>query len=211
MLSKVNSCATLGLESVLVEVEVDVSKKGFPAFNIVGLPGKAVEEAKERIRSALKNSSFKFPDHRLTINLSPADLPKEGPAYDLPMALGILIANGQTNPDLNKSLVIGELSLDGSLRHTKGVLPLAIFASSFTIYELQQKLPVSQALALGWGAGFSWLIWWVMLKVIKRFSNSKYHPLLGVDPLTPGRRIICLLIMILFLLILVPIPLRVTM
>lgn len=128
MLAKVFSGATVGLESILVEVEIDLSEKGLPAFTIVGLPGKAVEEAKERIRSAIKNSGFKFPDHRITINLTPADLPKEGPAYDLPMALGILIASGQLKAELDNALVLGELSLDGSLRHTKGVLPMALLA-----------------------------------------------------------------------------------
>lgn len=128
MLAKVFSGATVGLDSVLVEVEVDISEKGLPTFTIVGLPGKAVEEAKERIRSAIRNSNCKFPEHRITINLTPADLPKEGPAYDLPMALGILIADGQLVADLSSSLVLGELSLDGSLRHTKGVLPLALMA-----------------------------------------------------------------------------------
>jgi magnesium chelatase family protein len=128
MLAKVFSGATIGLNSVLVEVEVDITEKGLPSFTIVGLPGKAIEEAKERIRSAIKNSGCKFPDHRITINLTPADLPKEGAAYDLPMALGILIADGQLVADLSRSLVLGELSLDGSLRHTKGVLPLALMA-----------------------------------------------------------------------------------
>lgn len=128
MLAKVISGTTVGLESVLVEVEVDIAEKSLPAFNIVGLPGKAIEEAKERVRPAIKNSGCKFPDHRITINLTPADLPKEGPAYDLPMALGILIASGQLGVDLSKALVLGELSLDGSLRHTKGILPMALLA-----------------------------------------------------------------------------------
>ena len=126
MLAKIVSGASIGLKSVLVEVEVDIPNKGMPSFMIVGLPGKAIEEAKERVRSAIKNSGFKFPGHRITVNLTPADLPKEGPAYDLPIALGILIASGQIKINLDKALFLGELSLDGSLRHTKGVLPLAL-------------------------------------------------------------------------------------
>ncbi len=136
MLAKVISGATVGLESVPVEVEVDISSKSLPRFNIVGLPGKAVEEAKERIRAALKNTGCDFPIHRITINLTPADLPKEGPAYDLPMALGILIASGQLDSSLSDSLVLGELSLDGSLRHTNGVLPMAILARQLKLRNL---------------------------------------------------------------------------
>jgi len=128
MLAKVISGATIGLESVLVEVEVDITKKGLPKFKIVGLPGKAIEEAKERVRTAIKNSGLEFPKHRITINLTPADLPKEGPAYDLPIALGLLVANGQLTANLKKSLFFGELSLDGSLRHTNGALPMALLA-----------------------------------------------------------------------------------
>lgn len=136
MLAKVNSGATVGLNSILVEVEVDYVERGLPAFKIVGLPDKAVEEARERVKSAITNSGAKFPDHRITVNLAPADLPKEGPAYDLPIALGILIASGQSKPDLDDALVLGELSLDGSLRHTNGVLPLALLAKNEKLRNL---------------------------------------------------------------------------
>jgi len=126
MLAKVISAATVGLNSVPVEVEVDIEKRGFPAFTIVGLPDKAVEESKERVRAALKNTGADFPQYRITVNLAPADLKKEGPYYDLPIAVGILIASEQLRADLSHSLVLGELSLDGSLRHTPGVLPTAL-------------------------------------------------------------------------------------
>lgn len=128
MLAKITSGATVGLTPVPITVEVDIAAQGFPAFNIVGLPDKAVEEAKERVRSALKNSGADFPDRRITVNLAPADLPKQGPAFDLPMALGILLASGQLLSDLSDALVLGELSLDGSLRPTPGVLPMAMLA-----------------------------------------------------------------------------------
>lgn len=128
MLARVFSGATVGLESVPIEVEVDISTSGLPTFNIVGLPDKAVEEAKERVRSALKNSGLDFPVHRMTINLAPADLPKAGPSYDLPIALGILIGNEQLKSSIEDSLFLGELSLDGSLRHTNGVLAMALLA-----------------------------------------------------------------------------------
>lgn len=128
MLAKVYSGATVGLESVTVTVEVDISSQSLPSFTVVGLPDKAVEESKERVRAAIKNSGADFPDHRITVNLAPADLPKEGPQYDLPIAVGLLIASGQITGDINQSLFFGELSLDGSLRHTNGILPMALLA-----------------------------------------------------------------------------------
>jgi magnesium chelatase family protein len=136
MLAKVLSGATVGLESIPVEVEVDIASHGLPAFNIVGLPGKAVEEAKERVRAALTNSGIDFPPRRITINLTPADLPKEGPAYDLPIAVGIMVAWGQVETDLNNVLIFGELSLDGSLRHTNGTLPMALLTKQVHAKEL---------------------------------------------------------------------------
>jgi len=125
MLAKVISGATVGLNATLIDVEVDIAGQGLPSFTIVGLPDKAVEESKERVRSAIKNSGADFPISRITVNLAPADLPKAGPAYDLPIALGILIASGQIAPEIGDSLFFGELSLDGSLRHTNGILPMA--------------------------------------------------------------------------------------
>lgn len=128
MLAKVSSSAVVGLDAVSITVEVDIAAQGLPAFNIVGLPDKAVEEAKERVRSAIKNSGADFPSKRITVNLAPADLPKEGPSYDLPIALGIILASGQLEADIKDSLFLGELSLDGSLHHINGVLPQIIMA-----------------------------------------------------------------------------------
>jgi len=124
MLARVRSVAIFGLASVEVIVEVDVASKGFPAFSIVGLPTKAVDESRERVRTALVNSGFEFPQKKITVNLAPADLPKEGAAYDLPIAVGILIASGAFAWDETDASAVyyGELSLDGSLRHTKGAL-----------------------------------------------------------------------------------------
>jgi len=127
MLAKVKSAAVVGLEGAVVEVEVDLSP-GLPSFTIVGLPDKAVQEARERVRSAIRNSYYKFPNRRITVNLAPADLKKEGPAYDLPIAVGILMSSGQLNADLTHSVFLGELSLDGKLRHTHGVLPMVSLA-----------------------------------------------------------------------------------
>lgn len=128
MLARVFSGATVGLESIPIEVEVDVASGGLPSLTIVGLPDKAIEEAKERVRSAIKNSGLDFPDRRITVNLSPADLPKTGPSFDLPIAVGILLGWEQIRADLKDSLLLGELSLDGSLRHTNGVLAMAMLA-----------------------------------------------------------------------------------
>ncbi|MBI2912433.1 MAG: YifB family Mg chelatase-like AAA ATPase [Chloroflexi bacterium] len=123
MLAKVNSCAMVGLDGEIVEVEVDIAR-GLPAFAIVGLPDTAVQEAKERVRSAIRNSGHSFPGQRITVNLAPADLRKEGPAYDLPIAVGILIASGQVPQPQERALFLGELSLDGRVRHTHGILPM---------------------------------------------------------------------------------------
>ncbi len=130
MLAMARSCAIVGLEGALVEVEVDLSN-GLAAFMIVGLPDAAVNEAKERVKASIKNSACLFPFKHITVNLAPADLRKEGPAYDLPIAVGILLASGQINPNeqLEDALFLGELSLDGSVRHTNGILPMVAFAS----------------------------------------------------------------------------------
>jgi len=128
MLAKVWSVASAGLEPIEVEVEVNVANRGFPGFNIVGLPNKAVEEAKERIRTALVNSGIEFPQKKITVNLAPADLPKEGSCYDLPMAVGIMAANNGLLLPKGKMYFYGELGLDGNLRHTKGVFLLALLA-----------------------------------------------------------------------------------
>ncbi len=128
MLAKVLSAAIVGLEAELVSVEVDIVN-GQPYFALVGLPDAAVRESRDRVYSAVKNSGLNFPLHRITVNLAPADLRKEGPAYDLPIAVGILAATSQVwHNQLDDSLFFGELSLDGSARHTKGVLPLAAMA-----------------------------------------------------------------------------------
>jgi magnesium chelatase family protein len=128
MLAKVNSCAVIGLDGALVDVEVDVSN-GQPGFTIVGLPDAAVQESRERVRAAIKNSNLIYPfNKRITVNLAPADLRKEGPAYDLPIAVGLLMASEQIRADLSRTLIIGELSLDGAVRHTNGVLCMAALA-----------------------------------------------------------------------------------
>lgn len=166
MLVKIRSIANIGLDSVPIDVEVDVATSGFPGFTIVGLASKAVEEARERVKTAIINSNFDFPNKKITVNLAPADLPKDGSAYDLPIAIGILLASEQffiraddsfgaaerfsarshvnevnaralqnrdasqnnSSSELEKMFFYGELSLDGTLRPTRGILLLGLFA-----------------------------------------------------------------------------------
>jgi Mg chelatase-related protein len=151
MLSKVYSGFNIGLNSIKIEVESEVVDRGLPSFNIVGLPSKAVDEAKERVRIAIDNSGLSFPSRsKITINLAPADVAKEGSCFDLPIALSIIIASGQLNVDkdlLEKSLFFGELSLNGDLRHTRGLFLLAYFAQKNTANTLYvPRISASQAL-----------------------------------------------------------------
>jgi len=127
-LSIIKSVVTVGLEPQTVDVEIDVGA-GLPGLTIVGLPDKAVQESKERVRLALKNSGFDFPQKKIVVNLAPADVKKEGPAYDLPIAIGILVAAGVVRPELiEKIIFLGELSLSGEVRPAKGVIQAAILA-----------------------------------------------------------------------------------
>ena len=128
MLAKVLGGTVIGVDGAVVEVEVDLSP-GLPMWSLVGLPIGAVKEAKDRVRSAMKNSGFPFPGERITVNLAPADIRKEGSAFDLPMAVGLLAAQGRIEPGLMSSyLVAGELSLDGLIKPVNGALPLALAA-----------------------------------------------------------------------------------
>ena len=136
MFAKVLSGAVVGLDGVLVEVEADILG-GLPAFSIVGLPDKAVGESRERVRSSLKSiSKDSFPDKKLTVNLAPSDLPKEGSSFDLPIAVSILLANQEVIADVSDSMFLGELSLDGTLRHTKGVLPIVLLGKEKGIKQV---------------------------------------------------------------------------
>jgi magnesium chelatase family protein len=141
VLTKVLSAAHLGLKTIPVEVEVNVADKGFPGFTIIGLPNKAIEEAKERVKAALINTGFDFPLAKIIVNLAPADLPKEGSCYDLPIAVGILASIGLIKLPPAKSFFYGELSLDGTLRHTKGTLLLAIAAREHHVTNLFVPTP----------------------------------------------------------------------
>ncbi len=136
MLAKIQSCTILGIQGIPLEVEVDISE-GLPAFDIIGLPDASVREAKERVRSAIKNSGFAFPLSRITVNLAPADIKKEGSAFDLAIAVGFLAATGQIPADekLSNAVFAGELSLNGDLRAINGALAMALSLSEITQYK----------------------------------------------------------------------------
>ena len=124
MLSKILSSTVIGIDGFTVNVETDLSN-GFPSFEIVGLPGSTVKESKERVRTAIKNSGYSIPAQKITVNLAPADIRKEGPAFDLPIALGLLVCMDIIRQEsLENTLVVGELSLDGSLNPISGILPI---------------------------------------------------------------------------------------
>ncbi len=128
MLACIRTAAVFGIDAAVVQVEVDVSF-GLPGFHLVGLPDASVRESRDRVRSAIRNCGFEFPPHRITVNLAPADLRKAGSAFDLPIALGLLAAAGRLpRRDLDDTLVLGELSLDGAIQQARGVLPIAAAA-----------------------------------------------------------------------------------
>ncbi len=136
MLAHVTSSAVNGIDAYQVEVEVDIAS-ALPSFTIVGLPDTAVQESRERVRAAIKNCGLEFPSRRITINLAPADVRKEGPSFDLPIAVGILAATGQVETAfIEDCVVVGELSLDGSVRGVSGVLPIALGARQANIRKL---------------------------------------------------------------------------
>ena len=147
MLAKVHSCSILGIDGIPLEVEVDISE-GLPAFDIIGLPGATVREAKERVRAAVRNSGYTFPLSRITVNLAPADIKKEGASFDLAIAIGLLAATGQIPSDnlTNNSVFVGELSLDGNLRPINGVLAIALsLQKRLESQELTLFLPIDNS------------------------------------------------------------------
>src|SRR5882762_4444215 len=143
MLACVTTAAVVGLEGSLVEVQVDIAHQGLPNFFMVGLASTAVKEARERVRTAIKNSGLVFPLRRITVNLAPAELPKRGPSYDLPLALAILVASGQVDQPGREAMFLGELGLDGCLRHTHGILPMVATARAAGMKQVY--VPASDA------------------------------------------------------------------
>jgi magnesium chelatase family protein len=177
MLSIVRACALLGLDGCLIEVETDFNPRaGMPSFTIVGLPDSAVKESKERVRAAIKNSGLQFPAKAYTVNLSPADLPKTGPSYDLAIAIGALAATDQIPlKTLERAMFVGELSLDGSVRHVKGVMPMVYAAREAgceTVY-----VPVDDAAEAG-------LVTGIDIIPVQSLGQLVEH-LYGLNPVAP--------------------------
>lgn len=136
VISKIATAAIYGIDGIRIDVEVDISM-GLPSFNIVGLPEASVKESKERVRAAIRNAGFEFPNDRITINLAPADVRKEGSSFDLPIAVGILASAGVIKQDAVKTcLIAGELSLDGRIKGVRGILPTTILARNEGILEV---------------------------------------------------------------------------
>ena len=177
MSSKVYSSAVIGLDSELVEVEADISQ-GLPNFVVVGLPDTAVQESRERVRSAVKNSGLPFPGTRIAVNLAPADIKKEGPSYDLPIAIAILAAEGVlslSDFSIKENLFVGELALDGSLRGVSGVLPIALGAKERGVSRLFVPEPNAAEAALVAG---------LEIIPVKNLLMLCRH-LLGEEPIVP--------------------------
>ncbi len=180
MLAKVYSCAVIGLEGELVEVEVDITRAQTPTTAVVGLPDAAVQESKERVRAAVRNSSLTWPfNSRIIVNLAPADLRKEGPAYDLPIAVGVLAASGQVVADLDDAVFVGELSLDGEVRPVHGALPMVALA---------KKRGKTRAFVPAANAGEAALVAGIAVHPVESLSSLAAH-LLGAAPIaaaSPG-------------------------
>ncbi|MGL5077488.1 MAG: YifB family Mg chelatase-like AAA ATPase, partial [Waterburya sp.] len=183
MLARVWSAAIAGIDAIKVGVEVDVSG-GLPKIIVVGLPDVAIQESRERVKAALKNADFAFPVRKIVINLTPADLRKEGPCFDLPISVGILAASEQVDPQLlGDYLFYGEVSLDGTLRAVSGVLPIAAAAQKMGIAGLvvplgnaQEAAVVDDLAVYGFGS----------LKQVADFLNHphKYQPVVAAKQIT---------------------------
>ncbi len=182
MLSKVYCASTIGVDARVIEVEVNMSG-GVPKYYLVGLPDRAVSESKDRIDAALKNAGAHFPRGRITVNLAPANLPKEGSAFDLPIAMSLLAVSDQINTDkLSKSLILGELALDGKLRPVKGVLPMAVEARNQGLEYL--VVPSANGREAGVVDGINVMAFDDLEQVMQWFNDSSTHEPLKIDPKT---------------------------
>ena len=177
MYSVTRSFGLRGLSGFAVAVEADVSG-GLPAFSIVGLPDSAVRESADRVRAAIKNLGFKFPDRRITVNLAPADVRKTGPVYDLPLLLALLTASGQIEEVPSDTAFLGELALDGTLRPVSGVLPMALAAAESGIRALYVPAENAAEAAEACGDG--------MTVYPARTAREVVAALRGIAPIAPA-------------------------
>ncbi|HYH12363.1 MAG TPA: magnesium chelatase domain-containing protein [Thermomicrobiales bacterium] len=178
MLAKVFSCAVIGVDGVLVEVEVDVGA-GQPGIIVVGLPDAAVQESKERVRAAIRNSGGRVPHGRVTVNLAPADIKKAGPTYDMPIAVGILLSSHQLLAELDDALLVGEMSLDGVLRHTPGIISMVSVAAERGMKRAFVPAIDAQEAALVSG---------ITVYPVRTLSALVQH-LHGQEPITPAETV----------------------
>ncbi|HVY67292.1 MAG TPA: magnesium chelatase domain-containing protein, partial [Patescibacteria group bacterium] len=174
MISKVLSASVIGLDAELIEVEADVTN-GLPATVVVGLPDTAVQESRERVKTAIKNSECSYPPTRVSVNLAPADVPKLGTHFDLPIALAILLASEQVSFETKDRLFLGELSLDGALRSVPGALAVALRAKAAGIPELY--VPAENAAEAALVSGLA-------VFPVRTLADLLKH-LQGFEPLTP--------------------------
>jgi magnesium chelatase family protein len=180
MLAKIMSSAVVGVDALPVAVEVDISY-GLPAFSTVGLAEGAVRESRERVKAAIKNSGYNFPSRRITVNLAPADVKKEGAGYDLPMAIGILAASEVLQSEKLQGFgIIGELSLDGSIRPAKGVLPMAIAAKHSGLEGL--LVPTANAAEAAVVAGIKVIGVATLYEAVEFLSGVRDLPATNIDP-----------------------------
>lgn len=179
MLSRVYCASTIGVDARLIEVEVNMSG-GVPKYFLVGLPDRAVSESKDRIDAALKNAGANFPRGKITVNLAPADLPKEGSAFDLPIAVSLLAVSDQIESDkLEKSLIAGELALDGQLRPIKGILPMVVEARDRGLdYVL---VPKDNGAEAGVVDGINVVAFNDINEVMEWLEDENSHPIIDID------------------------------
>ncbi len=180
MLSRTLSSALIGIDAHTVEVEVDITSKGLPHFSTVGLPDTAVKESKDRVRAALKNTGFKFPLKQIVVNLAPADIKKEGSAFDLPIAVGIIISEGIIDPQaVNGFMISGELSLDGRIKPVKGALSMAIKAREQNVKGL--ILPAENANEAAVVSGIKVYGFKDLPELVNYFRDSNSHDPIQLD------------------------------
>lgn len=182
MLSKVLSGTTTGLQGILVTVEVDVYLKGFPQFRVVGLPSKSIEESKDRVKTAIKNSSFKFPEGRIIVNLAPADIPKDGSVFDVPIAIGILASSNVIPKNaIENILVFGELSLDGEIKGISGALSISHAACNIGITHAY--IPYENRIEVGVLHKLSVFTPKTLRSLVEHFiGTARLTPQVSVDP-----------------------------